>query len=97
MKTTIYKYVLPLRDSGLIEIKGLIGVLSVTTQGEEIVMYVMVDKDDEHTGPVRYAIRGTGHDATGLNKEWKFMGTMHLLNDPFMFHVFVQRAWCWMA
>jgi len=95
-KQTIHKFLLPLEATGVIEITGIESVLSVAVQNNNIVLYAMINTEDPAKYQVGYAIRGTGQEADDV---WhmKFMGTMTLGGGSIMLHVFVQKAWCYMA
>lgn len=92
MNLAIYKY--PLAD-GLkaIAIQGFKKIVSIRTQGDNIVMYALVDRDlkaIENNTIVYYAIYGTGHDIPKLPIRPHFT-TITLYDDKFVLHVVTQE------
>lgn len=87
----IYKYRLrPEAES--MTITGLVQVLSLAVQHEEIVIYALIDLDSSTTTRVDYRVYGTGHDLEDTVVEtYRFLGTANLNNGALMFHVYVKQ------
>lgn len=88
---TIHKFPLEALDDQFIRIGGLIEVLSVESQREEIVLYVLRHDDIEDERGVSIRIVGTGHPMRKDDLEYKFLGTVKLLEGDLMFHVFYKK------
>ncbi len=71
MSIIIFKFKLEIKDLQTVEIPNLLGILSVTTQGEDLVLYarVTVEAEDEFIGKVEVQIRGTGNMTAILSTE----------------------------
>ena len=90
---TIYKFGLKPLDFQIVEIQGLLKVLSAKEQYNNMVLYAMVDTDDKEITKVKIAIRGTGHELGELyNKPYKFINTIKLEGDKLMFHIFLMEV-----
>ncbi len=86
----IYKYPLEITDSQDLNIKGLQRVLSVKVQSDVLVLYAIVDLDDDTVSTFCVLIRGTGHEFSIKAEEcWQFMGTHLMANDCLVWHVWV--------
>ncbi len=86
---TIYKYTLESKDEQIVEIKGLTKLLSVVEQYGHIVLYALVDTEEDKIDKVEIAIRGTGHNADLIfSSVCDFIGTVKLDRGNLMFHIF---------
>lgn len=85
---TIYKYVLPVDDTAVIEIPLGSKILSVAFQGEDLCLWAIVTADSPSRPPVRrtFHVRGTGHPADGIRHK-SFLGTA-FHPAGLVFHVF---------
>ena len=87
---TIYKYPIQMKDQFTIEMPYGAQVLSVQTQRETPCIWALVDSDNwPEKRP--FALRGTGHDCSGLN-EARFVGTFQLHGGALVFHLFDVKA-----
>jgi hypothetical protein len=86
----IYKYKLNPKDN-ILELPAASKILSVTTQKSDIVVYAVVD--NEETEKVKYDFRvfGTGCGIDINIYEYEFLGTVTMMEDTFVFHVFYKR------
>ena len=87
----IFKYPLKLTGYQTVEIKSPAILLSVAGIDGEIVMYVLVD-DLEYGIPVDVRIIGTGHAIKDDIDNYKFLGTVNLMNGREMWHVFARHS-----
>jgi hypothetical protein len=83
----IFKYPLEITDYQTVEIKSPAILLSVVGIDDEIVMYAMVD-DLEYGIPVDVRIIGTGNAIKDDIDNYKFLGTVGLMNGREIWHVF---------
>ncbi len=82
----IYKYPIRIIDAQAIEMPKGARLLSVQTQRDEPQLWAMVDP----SAPLvqrEFALRGTGHDATGLSMA-TFVGTFQMHGGSLVFHLF---------
>ncbi len=88
----IFKYTLKAKDVQDVVIPYPNRILSVTEQYGSIVVYALVDDCENGDGEIyTFQIRGTGHNADGL-EGYTFLGTAKLLDGDLMFHVFYIRG-----
>jgi hypothetical protein len=88
----IFKYQLKVTDSQRIMLPYGSKVLSVENQKETIVMYAIVDEEQEHMANIGVRIAGTGHKIEQhIIMDYRFLGTVKMLNGDLMFHVFVEE------
>ncbi len=87
----IFKYPLEITDYQTIEIKSPAILLSAVGIDDEIVMYAMVD-DIEYGIPVDVRIIGTGNAIKGDIDNYKFLGTVNLMNGRDIWHVFASHS-----
>lgn len=89
---TIYKYILEGRNDQTIEIEGLVQILSVMGQKDDIVLYALVDHSNFKMSDVDVSVFGTGHNIPDkmINPfgDRKFLGTVLLYEGSLIFHVF---------
>lgn len=88
----VYKYVLQVTDEQTIEIPSE-KILSVESQGDNIVVYALVDMDEKTIFKYEYEFRtyGTGHDIPDDIYFFTFLGTVKMYNGSSMFHVFYKK------
>ena len=85
---TIYKYPLLLTLQQTLHIPGLLEVLSVNEQRNNLVLYCAVDTENLVKVVVDVRILGTGQDASAVGS-FNFLGTVNNCDGKFMWHVFV--------
>ncbi len=84
----IFKYTLKAKDVQDVVIPYPNRILSVTEQYGSIVVYALVDDCEDRDGEIyNFQIRGTGHDASGL-EGYTFLDTVKIHGGDLMFHVF---------
>lgn len=90
---TIHKFQISLCDGITIDIPGLIKVLSVAVQWDDLVMYALVQPDDKTVTTIPVLIKGTGHVFDLLIEEsWEFMGTHVTRGGDLVWHVWIPCA-----
>ena len=87
----IFKFPLEVTDYQTIEVKSPAILLSVAEQNNNIVLYAMID-DLEYGIPVDVRIIGTGHPIKDDIDNYKFLGTVNLIDGGLMFHVFARHS-----
>ena len=85
---TIWKYTLDTIEHQVLYIKKPAKVLSVSSQGNQIVLYAEVDSEADMRDKINVWIHGTGHEVLAHDTA-DFLGTVKLMNEMLMFHVFV--------
>ena len=86
-RQTIWKYNIPLKDEPLIVMQQNAKILAVHTQRDVPCLWALVDAESS-TEVRRFRLRGTGHDANGINAD-KYVGTFLLYeNELLVFHLF---------
>ncbi len=86
MTQRIYKYPLPITDEQDLLLPTGSQVLSVAAQNDAVVLYAMVDSAERNKESHHIAIRGTGHEADGING--RFVGTVPMAGGLLMWHIF---------
>lgn len=87
----IFKYPLEITDYQTVKIKSPAILLSVVGIDDDIVMYAMVD-DLEYGIPVDVRIIGTGNAIKDDIDNYKFLGTVNLMNRRGAWHVFARHS-----
>ena len=92
---TIYKYNLLPERTQKIELPAGARVLSAGAQGEDIVIWAMVDLDTKEKEIRSLVVLGTGHQFEGDTAHY-----LHLINtvqmpDGLVFHVFEDTGLVW--
>lgn len=84
----VWKYPIRVNDEVDLRLPEGAQILSVAFQENELALWALVPTDlpESATEVKRLAIRGTGHDATGLEGA-RFLGTAHHRTLPLVFHV----------
>ncbi len=85
---TIWKFELDTADYQTLSIPLPAKILSVSNQGNQIVLYAEVDTESTMLRDVAVWIHGTGHEKKALTTA-KFIGTVKLMDGILMFHVYV--------
>jgi hypothetical protein len=92
MDRRIYKYPLVFEDQQFVELPVGSDILSVAEQRGQIVLYAIVDTEEEDKAEVLVYIYGTGNPMGKANPRAKhFLGTVNTHNGALMWHVFVPR------
>lgn len=87
---TIWKYsLLPTTGQNLSLPFGA-EILSVKEQNENIVLYALVDPNEEGKTNRMVLIFGTGHEISNI-KGFQFIDTVKLQGGALMFHVFIKE------
>jgi len=89
----IYKYELSGDTPQTISLPISSTVLSVVEQNEKIVMYAIVDVEQENTEEIRFLLLGTGQIFDNTLDGYSFLNTVKLLGGNLMLHVFVEILW----
>jgi len=88
----IHKYTLGENASQAIEIPHLTKILSVAEQYDKIVLYVLVDDENNQYKKITVYILATGEQSSCLSYDKiDFIGTVKLYNGQMFFHVFVKK------
>jgi len=82
----VFKYAVPANDEFTLSMPTGARLLSVQSQLGEPFLWALVD-DAAETATRKFALRGTGHDAEGLEGS-VFVGTFQLANGRLIFHLF---------
>jgi hypothetical protein len=86
---TIWKYILEAVDQQFLELPLHTEILSVANQGDNIVLYALVNPEIKTTKNHRIEVYGTGHQIQDSNlSDLKFLGTVLMYNGSLVFHVF---------
>jgi len=90
----IYKYELEIKDNQSLYLPFGARILSVCEQYNRIVLYAIIDKDEDKKQKYDIKIFGTGHEIPlGLCKDYKFLGTVKLYDGKYMFHIFIIKLY----
>jgi len=68
-------------------------VLSVVEQHEKIVVYAIVDNEQQGKIQVQFLLLGTGQDFDNLLDGYSFLNIVKLSGGSLMLHVFVEKGW----
>jgi hypothetical protein len=82
----IYKYPVPVKDEFTVPLPVGAKVLSVQMQRRQPTIWALVETEAA-LQERRFAVRGTGHDAEGLQFE-KYIGTWQMHDGDLVFHLF---------
>lgn len=83
----IFKYTL--RPEEYVKIPST-DILSVIAQGRDIIVYAIVDSENQTEYEYDFQVIGTGHMITTNLNEYKFLSTVEL--GVLVFHVFYKRV-----
>lgn len=87
----IYKYPLKVKPIQTVELPLTAKVLSADTQGQEIVIYGLVDVDMQLKESYEVQMFGTGHNLGSDIEEYTFLDTIRMNNGNLMVHVFYKK------
>jgi hypothetical protein len=85
---SIWKYTLKAETSQMVEVPFGAEILSLKTQGDDIVIYALVDTQETYTTSIEVRVYGTGHYIDVNIADYRFLGTAKLHGGALMFHVF---------
>lgn len=85
---SIWKFVLESQENQMLEIPLGAEILSTETQGDEIVIYALVNTEQTEKEYKDVRVYGTGVAIPDVITEYNFLGTANLYNGSMMFHVF---------
>ena len=85
---SVWKFLLQADHSQKLEFPLGSKVLSVESQGDDIVIYALVNTEQTEKEIKEIRTYGTGHDIPNDIIEFNFLGTAKLYNDSMVFHVF---------
>jgi len=89
---TIYKYALKATDVQTIELPLGSQLLSAKEQRNDIMLYALVETDEDGREEYNILAYGTGHDITTNLSDYSFLDTVLLQNDGLVFHFFYKRV-----
>jgi len=89
----IYKYELSGEKVQWVSLPVNSTVLSVVEQYQKIVMYAIVDAEQENTLEIEFLVLGTGQNFDNTLDDYTFLNTVNLSGGSLMFHVFVEKGW----
>ena len=68
-------------------------ILSVVEQHQDIVMYAVVDTEQQGKIQVQFLLLGTGLNFDNTLDGYSFLNTVKLLDGAIMVHVFIEKGW----
>ena len=83
----ILKYALKVEDKQYLQLPLNSRLLSVEEQRENIVLYALVDDEEQTLEKYLIIMHGTGHRADDVSG-YNFLGTVQLKNGALVFHIF---------
>jgi hypothetical protein len=89
---TIHKYQLDATTAQELSVTKEGRILSVAEQRNNIVVYAMVDTDEQEKDHYEVFVIGTGHHIPLDALEGRFLGTVNLHGGSLMFHVFIKHT-----
>lgn len=92
MISSIWKYTLIPATTNIVKMPLGAQILSVDTQNDEIVVYALVDTEENIVTELDFKTYGTGHQIDINIHNYTFLGTAKLQNGSLMFHVFYKRT-----
>lgn len=86
---SIYKYTLNPQETTILSLPKGIKILSTESQNDNIVVYGIVDPNEDETQDYEFRVYGTGFE---FFRELEFLGTVKMYNGELMFHVFYKKV-----
>jgi len=86
MNKTIYKFPIEVKNDFQLTLPKNSQILHVGMQGENLRMWVLIDKDEKEAEVRHFCLFGTGHDFALL--DYKYIGTFQLYTGSLVFHLF---------
>lgn len=86
MSARIFKYPIDIQHKQTVSMPDGARILCVQMQGDQPMLWALVN-DDVPPEPREIHVRGTGHDATGI-EHMRYIGTVQMAGAAFVFHVF---------
>jgi hypothetical protein len=84
----IWKYILEITDQQYLQLPMGARILSVANQNESLVLYALVNPEEQTTENFVVQIFGTGNPIERLDPMSKFIGTVVMENGKLVWHVF---------
>lgn len=88
---SVWKYTLEAKESQKVEMPLGAKILSAEEQNDQIVIYAIVDPDEETYETFVVVVVGTGHETHFALHDMNFLNTVKMENGKLMFHVFYRR------
>lgn len=85
---SVWKFTLKADETQVLELPLNAKLLSTETQGDDIVVYALVNTEETEKEYKDIRVYGTGHKIPDVITEYNFLGTAKLYNGSIMFHVF---------
>ncbi|GAB6439722.1 hypothetical protein CON36_34030 [Bacillus cereus] len=85
---SVWKFVLESQETQMLEVPLGAEILSTETQGDDIVVYALVDTEQTEKEYKDVRVYGTGVPIPDVITEYNFLGTAKFYNGSMMFHVF---------
>lgn len=85
---SVYKFTLESVECQALELPLNSKILSTETQGDDILIYALVNTQETKKEYRDIRVYGTGHEIPDIITEYTFLGTAKLYNGGLMFHVF---------
>ena len=89
----IYKYILRMEETQLLEVPRGSKILSVAEQRNKIAIYALVDIKQKRFDYYKFFIKPTGQDVNVNDCE--FLGTVKMYEGDLMFHIFYKKVIEW--
>jgi hypothetical protein len=84
----VYKYTLQPEEEQVVEFPKNTIILSAINQFDKMVVYAMVDTEEQITEKCSLRVYGTGHNMFEYIGLYTFLNTVSLMNGSLVFHVF---------
>ncbi|MDA1675578.1 DUF7352 domain-containing protein [Bacillus cereus group sp. TH152-1LC] len=85
---SVWKFALKTQETQVLEVPLDAQILSTETQGDDIVVYAMVNTEQTEKEYKDVRVYGTGVPIPDVITEYNFLGTAKFNNGSMMFHVF---------
>jgi len=89
---TIYKFHVAGKDQQIVHIKGFRKLLTVEEQYNSIVLYAEVDTENEDITEIPIRVAGTGHSLDGIGDNYRYLGTVKIMEGRLVFHVYADTS-----
>ncbi|TPG68647.1 hypothetical protein EEL31_09010 [Brevibacillus laterosporus] len=86
---TIWKYTLNIADTQTLEFPVGSEILSAVEQDGKIVMYALVNPNQDEKMIIRVRVYGTGHEVNDEIQSYKFLNSVKF-SDTLIMHVFYE-------
>jgi hypothetical protein len=85
---SIWKFPLKVTDTQTVQLPIGSKILSAKTQGEDIVLYALVDTKEIQKEVISVRIFGTGHPVDISTESWHYLDTVLHHGDMLVWHIF---------